>query len=223
MKLMKNNNLLESISLPAILVTNAQAASILWGSATNVSSVSEVENTGTTVEAFNAAANSVTGTLSLNGVTFTSTGALLSGSTTNDQYTGTTGDATYDQFLSQVDFGGGTNLVSLTIANGLMTNGDNYLIQVWYANASGTRTTPFGDGEAPNNTVDLTASVNSAQFAIGTFTADATSQTLTLESPGFGNAHITGYQVRTVPVPEPSSSALLGLGSLGLLLRRKRN
>ena len=223
MKLMKNNNLLKSISLSAILVTNAQAASIVWGSATNVSSVSEVDNSGTTVEAFNAAATTVSATLSLNGVSFTSTGAILNNNTTNDQYTGTTGDADYDQFLSNVDFGNGTNLVSLTIANGLLTSGDNYLIQVWYANASATRTTPFGDGETPNNTVDLTASTTSAQFAIGTFTADATSQTLTLESPGFSNAHITGYQVRTVPVPEPSSSALLGLGSLGLLLRRKRN
>ena len=200
--------------------TLAPAAVITWGSATNVSSVSEVSNVGTTVEAFNAAATSISATLSLNGVSFTSTGALLNNNTTNDQFTGDTGNADYNQFLSQIDFGGGTNLVSLTIASGLLTDGDDYLIQVWYANSSGTRTTPFGDGETPNNTVDLVASTTSAQFAIGTFTAVGTSQTLTLESPGFGNAHITGYQVRAVP--EPSSAALLGLGGLALILRRRK-
>ena len=43
------------------------------------------------------------------------------------------------------------------------------------------------------------------------------------------NTHFTGYnrtglsEVRFIAIPEPSSTALLGLGALGLMLRRKRS
>lgn len=215
------------ISGSVLLIGSTQAAVINWGTATNVTDVTEVLNTGTTIEAVNASATTVNNTLLLNGVSFVSNLDLLSSNTGNDGYSGTTGNNDYDQFLSNFDFGGGTNLVTLTVANGLLINGDDYEIQVWYSNASGSRTTPFGDGESivnglDQNTVDLTAVAATPQFAIGTFTADSTSQLLTLNSPGFGNAHITGYQVRAVAVPEPSSTSLLGLGFASLLMRRRR-
>ncbi|MBT8045391.1 MAG: PEP-CTERM sorting domain-containing protein, partial [Verrucomicrobiae bacterium] len=33
---------------------------------------------------------------------------------------------------------------------------------------------------------------------------------------------LSGYTVETVPVPEPSTSALLGLAGLALILRRRK-
>lgn len=171
------------------------AAPIAWGPATDVASVTEVLNTGTTVEAINASHSGVTNTLFLNGVSFVSNVDLLSSDNASDLFNGDTGNADYNQFLGNFDFGGGTDLVSLTVADGLLINGNDYQIQVWYVDTTKTRTTPIGDGESPNNTVDVASSPN-GQFAIGTFTADGTSQTLTLETPNFSNAHITGYQIR---------------------------
>ena len=52
------------------------------------------------------------------------------------------------------------------------------------------------------------------QYASGVFTADATSQVLSLATSGFGNAHINGYQLRAIP--EPGTGALPGLGLLAL-------
>ncbi|MEP2774660.1 MAG: PEP-CTERM sorting domain-containing protein [Luteolibacter sp.] len=214
---MRTTFLLGLIAGTSALVGNAHAATITWGSATSVTTVTaDVSNTGTTVEAFNAAADTVSNTLNLNGVSFTSTGALLNNSNGVDAFSGTTGNADYDQFLSNIDFGNGGNLVSLTIGGGLLVNGGQYLLQVWYADTNNaTRVMQFGDGNS--NTVNLVAT---GQYATGTFTADGSSQTLTLDAQGFGNAHITGYQLRAIP--EPSAAALLGLGGLGLILRRRR-
>ena len=79
-----------------------------------------------------------------------------------------------------------------------MQVGTEYMIQVWYVDhrySGGTlRQTPVGDGEATPNKVTLDSSPG--QYAIGTFVADAGTQTLTLESPTFGNAHFNAYQIR---------------------------
>lgn len=37
------------------------------------------------------------------------------------------------------------------------------------------------------------------QNATGTFTADAVTQTITADPQGFGNSHISTYQVRRLP------------------------
>lgn len=55
------------------------------------------------------------------------------------------------------------------------------------------------------------------------FTASATSATLSLDlkdTNTYTNGAFDNFVI--TPVPEPSSSALLGLGALGLLIRRKR-
>ena len=64
-----------------------------------------------------------------------------------------------------------------------------------------------------------------ALLVTGTFTADATTQSLYLEAEpkvsGFHYSRLNAMQLRVVP--EPSSTALLGLGGLALMLRRKRS
>jgi len=206
-------------------ITSSQAATIAWGSATNVATTagnsSDVSTNGSFVEAFNAQSNDHTpANIVVNGVTFTGTTALLNGDPKNggtaDLSAGTNGgDATYDSILSQAEFGGGSGLSTINVG-GSLTSGLQYELQVWFVDdraASDARVMQFGDGNG--NTVDL-----NDQFAIGTFTANGTTQALTLAPQGFGQAHISAYQLRAVP--EPSSTALLGLGGLALLLRRRK-
>ena len=213
-----------SLLVTTFLCGISHASTITWGPATNVSTAagnsSDVSNTGTLVEAYNAVANdqiTAAAPITVNGVTFTPTTSLLNADPrnagNNDFSSNTnTGDATYDSLLSTVEYGGGTDLVALTLGDGdgdtsingagLLTIGTTYEIQVWYVDTrTGTdpRETPVGDGAG--NKVAL-----NDQFAIGTFTADATTQTITLESPDFGQAHINAYQIReafTGPPPAP--------------------
>ncbi|MDF7806469.1 sulfatase-like hydrolase/transferase [Pontiellaceae bacterium B12219] len=170
------------------------AAPITWGPATDVYSASDVAVNGTVVEAINAAANSYTTPLTVNGVTFTST-SILSLSYAGDAYSADTGDTAYNALLSTIDYGGGSGTVSIQVGGENLIPGSLYAVQVWYADnryADGVRETPVGDGEASPGKVTLSCS---GQYAIGTFLADGTSQTLTLESPTFGQAHINAYVV----------------------------
>ncbi|MFK7909711.1 MAG: Ig-like domain-containing protein [Akkermansiaceae bacterium] len=197
-----------SINGVDIAVTAIAPGTINWGAATDVSAASDVVTTGTLVEAFNAGLNGVANR-TVNGVTFIGTGSLLDQNSSISAYTGpTTGDAAYDAMLNDLDYGGGTDTVSLQVGGGNLQVGVEYLIQVWYADTRiPSRNTPVGDGAATPNTVSLSAS---GQYATGTFTAGGTTQTITLESPGFGNAHITAYQVRTVssaPLPTLTTAA----------------
>jgi choline-sulfatase len=181
---------------------SALSAVINWGAATDVSGASDVATNGALVEAFNAGATGVSNQ-TVNGVLFTGTGALLSLNTAGDFFASDTGDAAYNSLLSSLDFGGGTDLVELQTGGGHLVSGSVYQVQVWYADNSQTRITPVGDGESPNNTVDLSSS---GQFASGTFWADSANQKLTLESPGFGNAHINAYQIRAFgSLPDPDT------------------
>jgi hypothetical protein len=76
-------------------------------------------------------------------------------------------------------------------------------------------------GNTSGNTVDVGGSAGLlGQYAIGTFTADGSNQTLSMDSQGFGNSFLTAYQIRTVP--EPGSLTLLFGGLLGLLAYRRR-
>ena len=98
-----------SVALPA--------APITWGPATPVADANDVSTQGTTVEAFNAGADNA-GNVVANGVTFLGTSSLLDSSNTIDVFNGSTGDAGYDTLLSNVDFGNGGGLITLTIGNG---------------------------------------------------------------------------------------------------------
>ena len=208
----------------------AQNAMITWGSAVPVATTagnsSDVSTNGDLIEAYNAVANDHIDTevpVTVNGVTFTPTTALLDGDPRNGgpgDFSANTngGDPEYDILLSRLEFGGGTDLVTLELGDGdgdtsitgtgLLVPGENYEIQIWYLDtrpAQDDRITPVGDGNG--NIVEL----NDA-FAIGTFTADSTTQNITLESPGFGQAHITAYQIRNIS-SDPSPTVALSTDS----------
>lgn len=215
------------ITCAAGLLTSSMlssAAVIAWGAATDTTAATNVSTNGTLVQA--NAENNVASTV--NGVTFAASNSL--GTINAGQLNGgTTGDAGFDTLLDNLSFGGGT---STTIDLGAFTSGNVYEVQVFYTDQRvgglNDRVMTYGSSTG-GGTVDLEADPNNAagspfgQFAIGTFTADGTDPDLSLATNGFGNAHITAWQVRDItPVPEPSSTALLGLGGVALILRRRK-
>ena len=220
--------------------TVANGATITWGTATAVSTgpgnSSDVSTNGTLVEAYSGTQTDNSQlSQTVNGVTFIASTTLLNGNSINqgDMSSATNGgDAAYDAILSTLDFGGGDSTTIVigdgdgntgTLSTGLLTVGLQYEIQVWFVDdRAGSNYDSRVMGYASSSS-DTVVQLND-QFVIGTFTADATTQTLFLDtispSSGFGNTHITAYQIRQIP--EPSVPALIA-GLFGLTsLRRRR-
>ncbi|MEP4077316.1 sulfatase-like hydrolase/transferase [Haloferula sp.] len=191
--------ILAACSLPAL------GAPITWGTPAVVSDPSDVSTTGTLIEALNAGGTTSGVNVTVNTVPFVGTSTLLDLDSDTNVLGTTTGNTAYDNLLKSIDFGGGSNLVSLSVGNAQLNSGMQYEIQVWFNDARYStpgRTTPVGDGLG--NKANLTS--NPGTHVTGVFVADAVSQTLTLESPGFGNAHLTAYQIRELPsgpLPDP--------------------
>lgn len=210
-----------------IAAATTQAGPITWQVAQNTASATDVIAVGDLIEAFNATSTD-SGEVIVNGVAFTNTKGLLGNNVSPGFLAGnSSGNAQYDELLNSLDFGGGTDPTSLSIGGGKLQSGMSYWVQVWFTDLRpqfSSRTMKFGDGESPANTVSLLASGSGSgglgQFAIGGFTASGASQTLTLQPDGFGNSHITAYQVRaqpsSLPVPLPAPLALLAVGLLAM-------
>ena len=179
-----------------------QAADITWGSATAVSAASDVSTSGDLVEAFNIGSTAATDE-TVNGVLFAGKSDFLNNNSGSDFFNGDTGDAAYNALLSALDFGNGSDIFTKSVGGGNLEIGSKYLIQIWFADTRGLNVMQFGDGNG--NTVDLDSVPG--QYGIGTFTADGTSQDLTLDAQTMGNAHFTAYQIRQVPTSYQSDFA----------------
>ena len=196
------------------VVAGSLAAPITWGTQmavrTGTGNSADVSTQGTLVEAYNAALTSYTGgNKTVNGVNFVVNTNLLPGNATTvvDFSAGTNGgDANYDAILSTADYGGGT-ATSISVGAGLLQIGKAYQIQVWYVDDRSS-TDARVMGYAASSTASK-ANLND-QYVIGTFTADATTQTLHLSTVSsaagdtFGNVHINAYQIRAITVTPPS-------------------
>ena len=219
--------LLLALAAPAL-----QAAVITWGTST-VAGTSDVSLSGTLVGALNVGGGNTTQTV--NGVLFGADpgggGAVALGSATvmfdydnsiNADFWASPapgGDAAYNTALDSgrwSDAGSRTGTITL----GGLSNGTQYLIQLWIADTRGCC-------NLREHTVDGTSSFNTVGNIItGTFTADAATQAITIIGVGGGNGgqdhgpQTNMLQLRNL-IPEPSVS-LLGLGALGLMLRRRR-
>lgn len=215
--------------LTIMACTAANAATVAWTSSAYTTNGSVGQNldtgifdsTGTLVIAENLGGAAV----SFDGINFTASTRSFNGgnfgqfhqNTSNLSRTGVFGNA------------GSSDTVSLS---GL-TSGRTYSIQVLLFDGR-------GDGNISGRSVEFDG-IDQGQYAngvtnvtwgdgllvTGTFLADATTQDFTVEA--FNNAGASqGGQANalivrdTTLVPEPSSTALLGLGFMGLVLRRRR-
>lgn len=206
----------------AIILTAAtscclQAATIVWSTVTGATDA-DISTTGSLIEAANFGGTEVVA----NGVTFQAadfTGAYPLTTLTNLLYStngagldpGTGGNI--DTIFSTVGVHSANQFPILT---GLLI-GQTYEIQIFLAHTSTGRTLTI---YSTDNYTGPSASMNYEDAGIftGTFTADATTQAMTWQE-STGSNLTNGYQLRAIP--EPSSLALIGLGGVALLLRRR--
>ena len=219
------------------LGAGAHAATITWGSVTAISSSSDVSTTGTLVTAAYmgnsgaqtvggvtfSAANLTTGTNSYSGFDLGSVDAVFTAAAVDNRPAGVTGS--YQTILNTMGEGF-TGSPTLTFTLTGLTNNQQYQLQFWAADYR----TAFGD---LNRSETLTAGNTSSalsflrasspdnslsgNYILGTFTADGTTQSITIN--GTGDAIVNAFQVRAIP--EPSAALLGGLGMLCLLRRRR--
>jgi hypothetical protein len=229
------------------LGASAHGAAITWGSPTTISADTDVSTSGTLDRAFNFGGASAPRAVTLNGVPFTFFGVDGSPSTTVGTTTlassagavfGTTDNfgsssapftglsADYQRLAANGAFATSGTL-TLTLS-GLVV-GQTYLFE-WWVSDSRAAVGPHRQGTATaGNAVQLQFNAQGTeggvgQFAIGTFTADATSEVISFsgQSDGVVGAapQINAFELRVIP--EPSTIALLLVGGALSILRRRR-
>ncbi|MDA7881971.1 PEP-CTERM sorting domain-containing protein [Akkermansiaceae bacterium] len=239
----------------------AHSATISWATPANMHSgdpddASFISTNGTLVDAVNGGGITAT----VNGIEFTGlTGTQTAGQNLSSGNFSFANHNDNGSAFTQAEFGGGTVGVGDLIQSGLwavdsvtltgLTIGNSYEVQILANDGRGSRSDNFmvgyGDGNVTgpqvigilNNQPDAGGDGpagtggTTGQHFIGTFTADATTQSFqafgtnsgVIANLGLGDsrAHVNAIQLRNTTIPEPSS-ALLALIGLGFGLRRRR-
>lgn len=156
----------------------------------------------------------------VNGVIFT--GADGSGPFWTNNGGASTGDAILDGIIdSHSAFGNASDPWELTLS-GLQAN-TQYKIQIigihdGRGGGISDRTTQFQDNDGGSASATLTRGTGG--WVTGTFTTGAAETSFTINAIGSNDPGAGAVVLRVVP--EPSSAALLGLGGLALILRRRK-
>ncbi len=213
-------------------LTSSHAATVIWGAAQGITGDSDVATNGTFDRAY------IFGDISwtVNGVPFDPFTGNVAGDTMSfpnqDGAFGDGGPGTqygdlstaYRNLLYYGAWASPSTTESFTLNN--LTIGYSYQVQIF---ANDSRTAGFGRSMALTgsstvldyNTTEAVGGVG--QFAIGTFTANSTSQVLGFSSPT-DTPQLNGLSLRVTAVPEPSTWAMLSLGLMSILaLRRRRH
>ncbi len=211
-----------ALATSTAMMASSSAATITWGEFDLAAAASEISTKGTSIEAWNLVntdAREATDTTTINGVVFTATNLFDTGYYGDQTFGVSTGDANLDLLYLQANYNyENTNPVTLT---GL-TIGVEYELQSFYGNNLGI---PLTMNVSDGITIQKRSSgtVENGAWIIGTFIADATTQDFNSGIDSNRSNSISGYQLRDISsVPEPSSTALIGLGALALILRRRK-
>jgi predicted secreted protein len=233
----KSFNIFAAVTVTALALSSAidpaKAAVINWGSPVTISGTTDIDTVGTLFQASNFAGSATT----VNGVLFDAfnvadgNGTVGNIGITGGQNITTFGEggpataygslpSEYQELLKTgIIFGATVTIQNLTI-------GVDYLIQ-FMANDS-RLATASQDRTVSLNTNQVTLDINSTnaeggvgQWVRGTFTADATTQSFTVD--GSSHAYSNAMQVRTIAVPEPTQMvSVAAIGSaLGMWRMRK--
>jgi hypothetical protein len=166
------------ISLVGIFVLfSASAATIQWGAAQNISSDSDVPSVST----YSARNVGGSATETVNGVAFSSPSDIsMDGPAYNDFGTASGLSASYQNLLKCAQY----DVTTITLS-GLVV-GTNYEVQVWAndSRSAGSGRNTVLDGAVTLDQNDTEAEGGKGQYALGTFTADATSQTISVTGSG---------------------------------------
>lgn len=211
----------------------ASAADITWQTHVSVSTVGDtiISTDGTGLEAINWGG----GDRIVNGVTFVQN--LIGSNNTYSDFTDldravyTNGTLYADgvigvAFEAMMDSFGlesaGDNPMQLVAALQGLTVGQGYQVQFL---VSDDRFPTWSQIFTGGSGVSADIPMGDSYSLIGTFTADAATQSIIVDrgAGGGGEICINGYQLREVVIPEPGSAALLILGGVGALLKRRRN
>ena len=228
-------------ALLGLTAITSHAAVVTWGAATAISGDSNVSTAGTLVGAFNLG-NTGVGNTTVNGVTFTGLAFAMGTTVTSGNFSFFSSggypssnslgsgsapfsllSAPYQALLSSAERSGVGQPVTLTISG--LTIGNAYQFEWWTNDSSGNASVPTtataGNSVTLNSTTTPGIPGGVGQFALGTFTADASTQVIAFSGD---LASINGLQLRqTAAVPEPGT-ALAGMALVGLCgtLRRRR-
>ncbi len=211
-----------ALATSTAMMTSASAATIAWGEFDLAAAPGEISTKGTSIEAWNLVntdAREATDTTTINGVLFTANNLFNSGYYRDTDFGVSTGDDSLDLLYLQASYSYSDAPITLT---GL-TIGNEYELQSFFgSNRSGTNhLMNVGDSITIQKTSSGT--VENGAWIIGTFTADATTQGFHSAYNNYKDSWLSGYQLRDISsVPEPSSTALIGLGALALILRRSK-
>jgi hypothetical protein len=168
----------------------------------------------------------------VNGVTFNGRIGLSSGNlsfgngsqitVTNIQNTISVGNAPWGTNYANLVSGGAYQYSTAAMNLGGLNVGQSYQVQVFEAFWNDYFPTSFG-GSDP---LDLGFGGHNPNYVVGTFTADAVTQAISLTSGrefGYGYVIFDAVQVRTASVPDSgTTAALLGTALLGLAALRRR-
>ena len=200
--------------LCALANLQSQAATITWTTPVTISSDTDVNTLGSLDRAYDMVGGAVT----INGVSFTSWtggGTAPDGKTTinfaglnsagGTSFSGSaapfTGLSANYQTLLETGYYENTGSAADNITLNSLTVGTKYLVQYWVndSRSIGARTLTL-DG---NVKLSYPANANGAvgQYSVGYFTADSTSQTITIFSTS--SAQVNALQVRTVTSGSP--------------------
>lgn len=233
-----------TLTLPLIPAI-ARAADVNWGAAQNITGNADVSTNGNSVGAFNVGSASVPNT-TVNGVNFQGF-ATVGGNGTVGNFTTTSSFSFADNNAAGSTSAPFSNLspayqtllmsrvamsstVNLSISG--LVIGAQYEFQ-WWCNSSSDSFGYSTNATGGNNTGDfLSGNVDGAagglgQFQLGTFTADATTQSIMFNFVEVG--YLNAFQLRQIPrgpVGVPDGGTTLGLLALGvgglLIVSRKR-